>query len=115
MGEALARGSAVLVRAVSCSERVGADRTGKARARCLPWSSLLLLVPPWACVGSNGRLRPLLRASATPHHSSNLFAFPPQMVAYNKMDVPDSSDYWEDIKEQLVAEGVPAGDIYAIR
>lgn len=37
------------------------------------------------------------------------------MVAYNKMDVPDSSDYWEDIKEQLVAEGVPAGDIYAIR
>ncbi|PSC71478.1 GTP-binding chloroplastic [Micractinium conductrix] len=41
-------------------------------------------------------------------------AVKPQMVAYNKMDVPDSSDYWEDIKEQLVAEGVPAGDIYAI-
>lgn len=38
----------------------------------------------------------------------------PQLVAYNKMDVPDSSDYWEDIRDQLAAQGVPADSIYAI-
>lgn len=38
-----------------------------------------------------------------------------QIVAYNKMDVPDSSDYWEDVREQLAGEGVPPADIYAIR
>ncbi len=27
-----------------------------------------------------------------------------QVVAYNKMDVPDSSDYWDDIREQLVSQ-----------
>ncbi|EFN58274.1 hypothetical protein CHLNCDRAFT_8434, partial [Chlorella variabilis] len=39
----------------------------------------------------------------------------PQVVAYNKMDVPDSSDYWEDVREGLAAEGVPPGSIFAIR
>lgn len=38
----------------------------------------------------------------------------PQVVAYNKMDVPDSSDYWEDVREGLAAEGVPPGSIFAI-
>lgn len=38
-----------------------------------------------------------------------------QIVAYNKMDVPDSSDYWEDIRDQVAAGGVPADDIFAIR
>ncbi|DBA71905.1 TPA: hypothetical protein ACH3X2_010951 [Trebouxia sp. C0005] len=32
----------------------------------------------------------------------------PQIVAYNKMDVPDSSDYWQDIKHSLEAAGVPS-------
>lgn len=40
---------------------------------------------------------------------------PLQLVAYNKMDVPDSSDYWEDVREQLAAEGVPADAVFAIR
>lgn len=31
------------------------------------------------------------------------------------MDVPDSSDYWEDVREQLAGEGVPPADIYSIR
>jgi hypothetical protein len=38
-----------------------------------------------------------------------------QVVAYNKMDVPDSSDYWEDVREQLAAAGVPQDSFYAIR
>ena len=38
-----------------------------------------------------------------------------QVVAYNKMDVPDSSDYWEDVREQLAAAGVPQDNFYAIR
>ena len=29
-----------------------------------------------------------------------------QIVAYNKMDVPDSSDYWPDIQQSLKAAGV---------
>ena len=29
-----------------------------------------------------------------------------QIVAYNKMDVPDSSDYWPDIQQSLEAAGV---------
>lgn len=44
-----------------------------------------------------------------PRHSS------PQIVAYNKMDVPDSSDYWEDVREQLAGEGVPSDSVFAIR
>lgn len=43
-----------------------------------------------------------------------LLATKPQIVAYNKMDVPDSSDYWEDVREQLAAEGVPADAVFAI-
>ncbi len=31
------------------------------------------------------------------------------------MDVPDSSDYWEDVREQLAAEGVPHNAVFAIR
>lgn len=38
----------------------------------------------------------------------------PQVVAYNKMDVPDSSDYWDDIKEGLLQRGVAEEDIVAI-
>lgn len=37
------------------------------------------------------------------------------MVAYNKMDVPDSSDYWEDIRDALAAQGVPRDACFAIR
>lgn len=28
----------------------------------------------------------------------------PQIVAYNKTDVPDSGDYWEFVKEYLIEE-----------
>ncbi|KAK9824623.1 hypothetical protein WJX72_011807 [[Myrmecia] bisecta] len=38
----------------------------------------------------------------------------PQVVAYNKVDVPDSSDYWEEVREYLLANGVPADCIYAV-
>lgn len=38
----------------------------------------------------------------------------PQIVAYNKMDVPDSSDYWEDVREQLAGEGVAQDAVFAI-
>ena len=38
----------------------------------------------------------------------------PQVVAYNKMDVPDSSDYWDEIKEGLLQRGVAEEDIIAI-
>lgn len=38
-----------------------------------------------------------------------------QIVAYNKMDVPDSSDYWEDVREQLAGEGVAQDAVFAIR
>ena len=37
-----------------------------------------------------------------------------QIVAYNKMDVPDSSDYWEDIQQHLTEDGVPSSDILPI-
>ena len=37
-----------------------------------------------------------------------------QVIAYNKMDTPASSDYWQDIRESLVAEGVPQENIVAI-
>jgi GTP-binding protein len=40
---------------------------------------------------------------------------PTQVVAYNKMDVPDSSDYWEDVREGLAARGVPRDACFAIR
>ena len=38
----------------------------------------------------------------------------PQVVAYNKMDVPDSADYWSDIKEGLLQRGVSENSIFAI-
>ena len=38
----------------------------------------------------------------------------PQVVAYNKMDVPDSSDYWEDVRAGLIQRGVAEVDILAI-
>ncbi|KAL4858432.1 putative GTP-binding protein [Chlorella vulgaris] len=38
----------------------------------------------------------------------------PQVIAYNKVDVPDSSDYWEDVREALAAEGVPPESCFAI-
>ena len=28
----------------------------------------------------------------------------PQVVAYNKMDLPDSSDYWEDVRATLIRD-----------
>lgn len=40
---------------------------------------------------------------------------PVQIVAYNKMDVPDSSDYWEDVREQLAGQGVAPDSVFAIR
>ncbi len=35
--------------------------------------------------------------------SSDLAA-KPQLVAYNKMDVPDSSDYWDSVQEFLLSQ-----------
>jgi hypothetical protein len=58
------------------------------------------------------------------HHTDLLSSLPPpsasaspplQVVAYNKVDVPDSSDYWEDVREALAAEGVPPESCFAIR
>ena len=37
-----------------------------------------------------------------------------QVVAYNKMDLPDSSDYWEEVQEFLQQRGIPATDIFPI-
>ena len=38
----------------------------------------------------------------------------PQVVAYNKMDVPDSSDYWDEIQVGLRERGVLDEDILAM-
>ena len=57
---------------------------------------------------------PSLQPISRPLHCP-LTAKTRQIVAYNKMDVPDSSDYWEDVREQLAAEGVPADAVFAIR
>ncbi|KAG2433016.1 hypothetical protein HXX76_008743 [Chlamydomonas incerta] len=39
----------------------------------------------------------------------------PQLVAYNKVDIPDSGDFWEMVREQLTQElGVPADRIFPI-
>lgn len=57
---------------------------------------------------------PSLQPTSRPPHCP-LTAKNRQIVAYNKMDVPDSSDYWEDVREQLAAEGVPADAVFAIR
>ncbi len=51
--------------------------------------------------------------------SSDLAA-KPQLVAYNKMDVPDSSDYWDSVQEFLLSqvchggwEGVAQGHVWS--
>lgn len=36
-----------------------------------------------------------------------------QVVAYNKMDVPESSDYWNDVRQFLGEAGVASDDILA--
>ena len=36
------------------------------------------------------------------------------MVAYNKVDVPDSGDYFEEVREALLGRGVAEADILAI-
>lgn len=38
----------------------------------------------------------------------------PQIVAYNKMDVPESSDYWPDIQQSLAGAGVAPHSMCAI-
>ena len=37
-----------------------------------------------------------------------------QVVAYNKIDLPDSGDYIDEVREFLLGEGVPPEDIFAI-
>ena len=36
-----------------------------------------------------------------------------QVVAYNKMDVPESSDYWDDVRQFLGEAGVAPDDVLA--
>eukprot|EP00798_Chlamydomonas_sp_ICE-L_P000270 gene270-4016_t len=38
----------------------------------------------------------------------------PQVVAYNKIDVPDSGDYADIMREDLIAQGIPDEHIFAI-
>lgn len=38
----------------------------------------------------------------------------PSVVAYNKMDVPDSADYWDDVRAGLLERGVPEQDVLAV-
>jgi len=38
----------------------------------------------------------------------------PEIIAYNKMDIPDSSDYFDIVKEFLMEEGVPEESIFAM-
>ena len=38
---------------------------------------------------------------------------PLQVVAYNKMDVPESSDYWDDVRQFLGEAGVMPDNILA--
>ena len=40
--------------------------------------------------------------------------YKPQLVAYNKIDVPDSGDFWEVVREELMADGIPAERIFAV-
>ncbi|KAJ9520855.1 hypothetical protein QJQ45_014051 [Haematococcus lacustris] len=37
-----------------------------------------------------------------------------QLVAYNKMDVPESSEFWEDVREGLLARGLDPGRLFAV-
>ena len=43
-----------------------------------------------------------------------LLRLKPQVVAYNKVDVPDSSDMWQYMKEALLAEGVAEEDMLPV-
>lgn len=45
---------------------------------------------------------------------SPALAIKPQIIAYNKIDVPDSADYWEDIREGLIARGARPEDMFPI-
>ena len=45
---------------------------------------------------------------------AHILRLPLQIVAYNKMDIPESSDYWEDVREGLLTAGVPETDILSI-
>ncbi|KAF5834077.1 hypothetical protein DUNSADRAFT_9391 [Dunaliella salina] len=36
----------------------------------------------------------------------------PQVIAYNKIDLPDSGEFWEDVREELVAKGVDPNSIF---
>ena len=36
------------------------------------------------------------------------------MVAFNKIDVPDSGDYYEDVRQALLERGVAEADVWAI-
>lgn len=36
------------------------------------------------------------------------------MIAYNKMDLPDSSDYWDEVQEYLQKQGIEERNILAI-
>eukprot|EP00873_Tetraselmis_striata_P035218 jgi/Tetstr1/455482/TSEL_042311.t1 len=38
----------------------------------------------------------------------------PEIIAYNKMDIPDSSDYFDIVQEFLIAEGIPEDAIFPI-
>ena len=35
----------------------------------------------------------------------------PQLVAYNKMDVPDSSDYWDSVQDFLLTQVCLSGSV----
>jgi hypothetical protein len=37
-----------------------------------------------------------------------------QLVAYNKVDVPDSGVFWEDVREGLLARGADPSRVFAI-
>jgi hypothetical protein len=37
-----------------------------------------------------------------------------QIIAYNKIDLPDSGEFWDDVKEELVAKGADSGSIFAM-
>lgn len=38
----------------------------------------------------------------------------PQVVAYNKMDTPESADYWDITREALLEAGVPPDRLFAV-
>eukprot|EP00983_Pelagomonas_calceolata_P097382 1158241-Pelagomonas_calceolata.AAC.4 len=50
------------------------------------------------CMYANATALPMLYATHAP------------VIAYNKIDLPDSGEFWEDVREELVAKGAdPAG------